>query len=449
MTATASAPKRRNGLFRLRDFITRRPGLLRNILVFLFTIVLGLVIFAVFVSQEDIIFPWQHKVSYYAVFNDASAVAPGQHQEIRVAGVHVGDIGTATLNPGGKAKVQLLVTQKNLTLYDNASAILQAKTPLNEMYLELNPGTPGHKVMKSGGTIPLSQTTSPVEVDQILQHLGPEQQNAIKVLLSETNTGLSNASDYLPSDLSAANSTVTNLQPVAAALATRQANIRTLVSDLNQIANVAGGNQSRLGSILATARTTLSTLAQNDGSLSQTLQDLPQTTNALGQALPKVQALAGQLNPLLDHVRAASTILPNALDQLNTTLKVLHPVVNQLGPVITDATPLVSNLSGYLVTANPTLAVLNTIVPDLKPLTAYLSYDMPWLQGFFYNTNSVTSVDSNPAGKNPVFRSLVVSGGGSTTGLCDLLGGVLNLPSTLSTTCGALTNLTASPNGGK
>ena len=193
---------------------------------------------------------------------------------------------------------------------------------------------------------------------------------------------------------------------MAAALATRQANIRTLVSDLNRLANVAGGNQSRLGSILSTAETTLATLANNDGSLSQTLKDLPQTTQALGQALPKVQALAGQLNPLLDHVRSAATILPNALDQLNSTLKVLHPVVNQLGPVITDANPLVNDLRGYLVTANPSLGVLNNIVPDLKPLTAYLAYDMPWLQGFFYNTNSVTSLQQ---GANPIFRSLIVT----------------------------------------
>ena len=111
--------------------------------MFLFTIVLGLTIFAVFVSQEDIIFPWQHKVAYYAVFNDASAVAPGQHQEIRVAGVHVGDIGTATLGTGGKAKLQFLITDKTIKLYKNATAVLQAKTPLNEMYVEVNPGTPG------------------------------------------------------------------------------------------------------------------------------------------------------------------------------------------------------------------------------------------------------------------------------------------------------------------
>ncbi len=405
MTAAAEAPERRNGLVRLRNAITRRPGLLRNLLILVFTIVLGLTIFSVFVSQEDIIFPWQHKTTYYAMFNDASAVAPGQHQEIRVAGVHVGDIGTATLGQGGKAKLQFLITDKTVKLYKDASAILQAKTPLNEMYVELNPGTPGRGPLP-GQTIPLAQTTSPIEVDQILQHLGPEQQNGLKVLLSETDTGLTNASDSLPADLSSASSTVTALQPVAAALATRQANIRTLVSDLTQLASVAGGNQTRLSSILATASTTLTTLANNDGSLSQTLQDLPQTTQALGQALPKVQALAGQLNPLLDHVRGAATILPNALDQLNSTLKVLHPVVNQLGPVIADANPLVTDLRSYLVTANPSLGVLNNIVPDLKPITAYLAYDMPWLQGFFYNTNSVTSLSQ---GTNPVFRSLIVT----------------------------------------
>lgn len=415
MTAAVHGHEHRGPLSRLREFVTRRPGFLRNIIVLLVTAVLGLTILAIFVAQEDIILPWQNKTTYFADFSDASSIAPGQHQEIRVAGVHVGDIGTGSISNGGKAHVQLLITSKHVTIYQNAHALLQAKTPLNEMYIELNPGSPSAPVLKPGGTIPLAQTNSPIEVDQILQHLGPNFQTGARVVLEQTNAALVDASDYLPSDLSSLNGTMTSLQPVAAAVATRQAELRTLISDLTRIAQVAGGNQGRLASILNTADSTLRTLQANDGALSQTLSDLPGTTQALGTALPKVEGLAGQLNPLLDHVRASSTILPNALDHLNTTLKNLDPLLNVLRPVIADGNPLVSDTRNYLVSANPSLGVLDQIGPDLKPLTSYVAYDMPWLNGFFFNTNSLTSVQT---GNNTQVRSLVVLGGGSGTGLC-------------------------------
>jgi phospholipid/cholesterol/gamma-HCH transport system substrate-binding protein len=417
MTATVEGRRRFSGLRGFREFLTRRPGFLRNVIIFFVTGVVGLVAFAGFVGKEDLILPWEHEVTYYADFSDASAIAPGQHQEIRVAGVHVGDIGTATVYRHGIAHVQLQITQKGLKLYQNASVLLQAKTPLNEMYMELNPGSPPAPMLKPGATISIQQTTSPIEVDQILQHLGPNVQAATTLLLNATNTALTNASDHLPTDLQATSNTFSSLQPLAQALQTRDSEIKSLVSDLTQIANAAGSNQARLASLLSNAQTTLNTLQSNDSGLSATLQALPQTTQALGTNLPKVQALSGQLNPLLDNVRAASGTLPNALGTLNATLKNLNPLLTQLRPVIASGNPLVSNLRQYLgQVGNPSLGVLNQIGLELGPLTNYTAYDMPWLNGFFYNTNSLTSTQTSNG--KPEVRSLEVVGGTSGNGLC-------------------------------
>ena len=224
---------------------------------------------------------------------------------------------------------------------------------------------------------------------------------------------------------------------MAQALATRETKSKTLVSDLTQIASVAGGNQSRLGQILNNAETTLDTLSRNDSNLSTTLQDLPGTTQALGSALPKVQNLVGQLNPLLDHVRASAPILPQALVQLNGTLKNLDPVLTALKPVIAAGNPLVTNLKGYLVTANPSLGKLDQIGTDLPKLAAYVAYDMPWLNGFFYKTNSLTSIQEK--GKQQL-RSLIVAGGSSAAGACNTITSLLGteVSSLLPTVSGLL-----------
>lgn len=411
--SAVTLPRRRSGgrLRGVRAWLGSRPGLGRNVVIIAAAIVVGLLAAVTIVSQESLIFPWQSSTTYYAVFSDAAAVAPGQHQEVRVAGVHVGQISSASVTPGGQARIGLQISDTSLKVYANATALLQAKTPLNEMYVALDPGTPAAPPLRDGQTIPVEQTQSPVEIDQILSHLGPNQQNAQRILLSETNIALRAAAPSITSDLSSLDAQLGSLQPVSRALATRQADIRALVTDLDQIAAAIGGNDSRLASLLGTAQTTLQTLSSNDSSLRQTLADLPGTTDALGTSLAKVQALSGQLNPFLDNLRAADATLPSALGTLTTTVDQLKPAVDALGPVIDVGTPVVDHTKALLVDANPALSDLTQITPLLNPITAYLAYDTPWLQGFFFHTASLGSLTINtPNGRQQVIRALVGQG---------------------------------------
>ena len=93
---------------------------------------------------------------------------------------------------------------------------------------------------------------------------------------------------------------------------------------------------------------------------------------------------------------------------------------------------MVANLHTYLHSANPTLAELDTYDPLLKTATQYVAYDMPWLNWFFYNTNSLTSVQ---AGGKPQVRSLIVSGGSSASGACNQISGLLGLDGAASGLC--------------
>jgi phospholipid/cholesterol/gamma-HCH transport system substrate-binding protein len=405
------AGRRQGPLAGVRAWLGSRPGLGRNVVTVMALFVVGLIAAAIIISQEQLILPWQPRTTIYAVFSDASAVAPGQHQEVRVAGVHVGQITGATVTAGGQARLQLQITDTSVRVYANAHALLQAKTPLNEMYVALSPGGPPAARLHSGQTIPVAQTQSPVEIDQILQHLGPNQQNAQRILLSETNVALDNASATLPADLASLDTGVSSLKPVAAALATRQAQIKTLVTSLDQIGAAIGGNDTRLASLITTAQATLATLTANNSALQQTLAALPGTTDALGSSLNKVQALSGQLNPFLDNLRAADGTLPGALSKLTDTLDQLRPVVDQLRPVIATGTPVVDSAKALLVDANPALATLTQVTPLLNPITSYLAYDTPWLQGFFFHTASVGSLTVNtPNGRQQVIRAVVGTG---------------------------------------
>jgi hypothetical protein len=73
---TLNLPLRRSGtrthggpLRGLRQYLGSRPGLGRNFLVILAVIILGVAAAGIVLSHEDLIFPWQHEVTYYADFS--------------------------------------------------------------------------------------------------------------------------------------------------------------------------------------------------------------------------------------------------------------------------------------------------------------------------------------------------------------------------------------------
>lgn len=400
---TAAGHRRHRSLRQRLAAVRAIPGLGRNILVLVGIVVLGVATAGYMLQRQGVVWPWQHRETLYADFTSTPGVAPGQGQQVRIAGVPVGLITGATVTRGGLAKLTLSL-QPGTAVYTNAHILMQAGNPLNEIYLDVNPGGPPARRIPPGGTVPAVDTSYPVQLGSVLQHLGPAQLSGVTELLSAANAGLQGASGTLPADLGATGRTLVDLQPVATALATRQQDLRTLVTDLSVIASAVGGNDQQLASLVANARTTLGTLAANDQSLSQALAALPGLTGTLRRSLSQVTALSGEINPALTHIQAASGSLPSALQQLTTTVGELQKTAGLAGPVVANAEPVVAPLNGFVGYGAPALADLARIGPDLNPITAGLVKYLPWLQAFVYNTTSVTSTqDAN----GPILRGLL------------------------------------------
>jgi phospholipid/cholesterol/gamma-HCH transport system substrate-binding protein len=58
-------------------------------------------------------------------------------------------------------------------LYRDAQANLVPNTPLKDMQVNIAPGSPGAGALPHEGTIPASQTTSPIDSDELLAQLLP------------------------------------------------------------------------------------------------------------------------------------------------------------------------------------------------------------------------------------------------------------------------------------
>ncbi len=94
--------------------------------------------------------------SYYQVnadFSEASAVTAGQGQAVTIAGVPIGQVGGVTVRDG-VAVVQMDIEKKYAPIYRNATVLLRPRTPLKDMYLELDPGSRSAGRLPAGGHDP-------------------------------------------------------------------------------------------------------------------------------------------------------------------------------------------------------------------------------------------------------------------------------------------------------
>ncbi|WP_328611162.1 MlaD family protein [Amycolatopsis sp. NBC_00345] len=387
--------KKKFSLRRTWERVRTVPGLGRNVLTVIVLITLGVVSASVILGNQRFILPWSDRYVFSADFAQAPAINPGQQPKVRIAGVEVGQITGSAVTGDGTARLTMSLEPGN-TIYRNAHLVLRPTNPLNEMYVEVDPGGPPQPALPPDGVIPVGQTERPVQPDEVLDHLDDRSRAALTNLLSASDVALANAPATLPGGLSAADGTMVAVKPVLDALAARRDNIAKLVTGLTQISGAVGHNDARLAELLDSTQSTLSVLARHNDDVRATLAELPGTTGELRRAMDGVSGLTDRLNPVLDHLDQASAQLPDTLrklggtvDNLGATVAAAKPVVSAAGPVVRDVSPLVDD-------AHRSLADLEPVTRDLIPDSALLVSYLGDLQAFIYNTNGAFSLsDAN------------------------------------------------------
>lgn len=386
--------------------IRATKGLGRDLAVIAGLVVLAAGVGGYILSHQRVSFPWQEKITYRADFEEAPGVAPGQGQEVRIAGVPVGEITKADITGDGRARLTLSLKKRYGTVFANARAFLRPKSQLNEMYVLLDPGGEPAKVLEPGSVLPLAQTVRPIQLDEVLSHLDERARTAGRIALEESDAALARP-NVIPGGLEAADATMLALRPVMEALDTRRDKIARLVTAFADIATAAGEDDVRLGRMLDSARETLATLAARDAELDATLRQLPGFGDDLRTASGAVSKLATELNPTLDGIKAASDRLPGALAGMSGVVDRLDRTVDLARPVVDGARPLLADLRPLLASSRPALTDTVAWSHRLDPVTGNVVGHLKDLAAFIYQGNDVFKLED---ANGPILRGLVIAG---------------------------------------
>lgn len=372
------------------DRIRTVPGLGRNLAIVVAFLALGMTAAGVNLVKADFTPPWSDRYVFVAEFEDAAGNNAEAKHLVTIAGVEVGQIIDWEVSNRGTALLTLSI-EPGHQIYDNARAVMRTVNPLNQMYIEIDPGGPPGRPLPAGDTLPASRTERAIQPDEVLKHLDERSRRALSALLRESDVALARAPEQLPDGLRATDATLRHLKPALNALQSRRDKLSELTSGLSRIAQAVGGNQDRLARLADSAQKAFRTVQRNDDELRATLGELPGLSEQLRRALTGTQQVTDELDPVLTDVENASDTLPSALHRTGELAEELGRTVDIAKPVVAKTRPLVADLRPLVADADMALSDVRPMTRGLRHDSAVLESYLTDLKAFVYNTSSVFS----------------------------------------------------------
>jgi phospholipid/cholesterol/gamma-HCH transport system substrate-binding protein len=327
-------------------------------------IALALIVIVTYLAfTKDIPFTKPYELN--ARFEHAPPIHKGQ--AVRIAGVDVGKV--SDIQPVGGGSPAITVTMK---LEDDALPIHQdARIKVRpriffegNLFFDVHPGTPGSPELDSGETIPASQTSAPVQIDQVLGALKTDTRTDLQKLLVGYGGAL-NAKPLPGEDAdqdkdvrgeTAGTALNHSLQYSAGALRGGAiVNEALLGADAHDLSKLIGGgqrvfaalskNEGSLKDLITNFNITMRALATESNDLRRTVRLLPRVLEAanpaldsLNAAFPPTRAWALEMIP---GVRETAATLDAGFPWIRQTRALLRPselqgLVDELQPAVSD-----------------------------------------------------------------------------------------------------------------
>ncbi len=380
--------------------------------------------------------PFQHSFTLHAIVSNSVNVR--SDSPVRIAGIDVGSVqGTSPF--GNATKITFTVNSNGLPIHRDATITIRDRLFLEGgYYLQVNPGSPRAPIIGDGGTIPLAQTSAPVQFYQVLSVFQSATRSDLSNLLNTLNIGLSptpgqpesnSGAGYLKVAIPPLTQVLKNTAITARALqGTSPNDVANLLDSSSSVTATLANSSAQLVDLIGGLNRVSSALASTDGSLAQTVQGLDQTLrvapaalSAVDHSLPPLVNLANALDPSLKLAPPLITALTGAVEQLgsvvapaerNALLGALHATFVQFPTVLTElgkAFPITKQLTDCLQTH--VVPILNKVVPD----GILTSHRKVW-QDFVHFLPNVAGATGSFDGNGPSTRTLAGGGSDSLTG---------------------------------
>jgi phospholipid/cholesterol/gamma-HCH transport system substrate-binding protein len=348
-------------------------------------------------------------------FQTAQSVMPGQGQTVDIAGVPVGDVKSVDLEDG-RAVITMTVQKKySDDIYKDAFMLLRPKTGLNDMIVELTPGTRAAGGAPDGYTVPIRNTLPNVNLEEFFAVFDRDTRDYLKLLLAGGGQGLKGQGRGLSAVLRRFEPTNRDIERVNVEVGKRRKNLARLIHSFQELATELGKHDKELAEWVDSTSAVFGSFAAQQQNLRETIRLLPHALDSTNKALISSDKVARDLGPATrDLLPGAKAFAGSSRASQKFFRAVVKPLKTQIRPFARDVQPTVKAL-------RPANANLAAITPDLRKtfdvLNVFLNewaYNPPGdAEGFLFytlwGTHVAASVYSSQDAHAPVQRGLILT----------------------------------------
>ncbi len=313
--------------------------------------------------------PFTKPFELRATFENAPPIQ--KNQAVRIAGVDVGKV--SKVEPVGGDSPAIVVTMKledeALPIHKDATIKVRPRIFFEgNLFFDIRPGTPGSPHLDDGGTIPASQTSAPVQLDQVLGSLQTDTRKGLQKLLigyggslnAQPEPGEDDDQDVEVVGKTGGQALNQSLEYSAGALrGSAIVNQALLGTEMHDLSKLVGGQQrifaalsrheSSLQDLITNFNITLGALAAEQDNLRETIGLLPDVLEAanpaldeLNAAFPPTRAWALEMVP---GVRETPATIDAAFPWIAQTRALLGP--DELQGLVDDLQPAVDDFARF------------------------------------------------------------------------------------------------------
>lgn len=406
----------------------------------LFLVVLGLVTAVAFLKGRLSVPDYEVR----GTFTSANRLRVGS--DVRIAGVRVGEVRGIERGPGGTAIVRMRLHERARPVREDATLAIRPRLILEgNFYVDLRPGTPAARELPSGGVVPVGQTTTPVQVDQVLSTFDLATRERFHGMIGGLSEGLSRTPGAPRSEPSGARgarrwvraleASLTDFGTVAqAARGSRPGDLPRAVTGTADLAGALARDPRALADLVTGTSRVMGALAASDADLRATvrgfdevLRAAPRPLRALDTAMPVVERFAADVRPALHAAPGAVRDAHRFLDQLERLVdpRELPAFLRALGPVTAVLPQLERRLGALSERVTPIGECLSkTVVPALNTKLqdgVHTTGDPAWLD-ILHAFTGVVGFTAAFDGNGVATRTGVTQGEATLTGVSPLTG---------------------------
>ena len=268
-----------------------------------------------------------------AYFLTVDGVVPGN--DVVVSGLPVGHVTRVALAPEDQtgAVVTMEIERQYAPLRQGTRAVIRQKGLLGTMIIELQPGAAGNQAIRSGGGIPLSDTASPVTLDQINDIFDPATREKVKTLTLEGGRTFNGAGTDVNQVLQKLPAVSADAADVSGRLSARDQELDALAVEFDRVAGMMAAEDQSLRGDLRNGASLFKVLATHQ----QKLQDeVVYANSALGRFNAALGGHEKDLNALLKQMPGLEDDLQRFNEESATGIGYISPCMGDIEKTIAE-----------------------------------------------------------------------------------------------------------------